>query len=150
MRERLGHAAIRPAQFAFSMADCDAAVAGMVVITGIVGEVTAGPGVQPPLCLPGLPVNLELRHEFAAPLPQTIEPGYWLFATHPVEDIIGENFRSHVLGTIGENSNADATIGQHLHQRAPAAPSRLRAIQRARRDRSASESRGHNAYHRTR
>src|SRR5262249_43225634 len=102
--------------------DCDAAVAGMVVITGMVREVMAGPGVWPSRRFPGRSVNVELRHESAAPLTQTIEPGYRLFAARPVEDIIGENFRSHALRTISENSNTDATIGQHLHQRAPAAP----------------------------
>jgi len=43
MRERLGLTAIRPVQFAFGMGDCDPAVAGMVVITGIVREVMANP-----------------------------------------------------------------------------------------------------------
>src|SRR5262245_54962705 len=122
MRERLGHAAIRPVQCAFGMADCDAAVAGMVVITGIFRKVMARPGVCPPRRFPGRSVNVELRHEFAAPLTEAIEPGYWLFAARPVEDIVGENFRSHALTTISENRNTDATIGQHRHQRTPADP----------------------------
>src|SRR6516162_3829526 len=92
----------------------------MVVITGIVGKVMAGPGVWPPRHFPGLSVNFELRHEFAALLTTTIEPGYRLLAGHPVEDIIGENFRDRVWITIGEHSNTDATIGQHRHQRTPA------------------------------
>ena len=45
MRERRGHTAIRPVQFAVGMGDCDAAVPGMVVIAGIVREVMARPGV---------------------------------------------------------------------------------------------------------
>jgi hypothetical protein len=45
MRERLGHTAIRPVQSAFGMGDCDPAVTGMVVITGIVRKVMARPGV---------------------------------------------------------------------------------------------------------
>src|SRR5215467_8609222 len=53
MRERLGHTAIRPMQFAFGMGDGDPAVAGMVVITGIFREVMAGPGVQPLRRFPG-------------------------------------------------------------------------------------------------
>src|SRR5438093_4633829 len=122
MRERLGHAAIRPVQSAFGMGDRDPAVAGMLVITGIVRKVMAGPGVWPPRRFPGLSVDVELRHEFAAPLTITIEPGYWLFAAHPVEDMIGENFRNRALITISENSNTDATIGQHRHQRTPADP----------------------------
>src|SRR5262245_45092008 len=113
MRERLGHAAIRPVQCAFRMADCDAAVAGMVVVTGIVRKVMARPGVGPPRRFPGRSVDVELRHEFAAPLTKTIEPGYWLFAARPVEHIVGENFRSHALSTIGENTNTDAAIRQH-------------------------------------
>src|SRR5262245_3319923 len=104
------------------MRDCDPAVAGMVVVTGIVGEFMARPGVQAPCRFPGLSISVELRHEFAAPLTKTIKPGYWLFAAGPVEDIVGENLRSHALSTIGENSNTDAAIGQHLHQRTPAAP----------------------------
>src|SRR5207249_1499766 len=100
MRERLGHAAIRPAQLAFGMGDCDPAVAGMLVIAGIVRKVMAGPG-EPPRRFPGLSVNLDLCHEFAAPLTKTIEPGYWLFAARPVEHVIGDNFRSHALRTIG-------------------------------------------------
>src|SRR5262245_5032627 len=104
------------------MSDCDPAVAGMLVITGIVGELMARPGVQPPRCFPGFSINVELRHEFAAPLTKTIKPRYRLLAAGPVEDIIGEDFRSHALGTIGENSNTDAAIWQHLHQRTPAAP----------------------------
>jgi hypothetical protein len=63
-----------------------------------------------------------LRHEFAAPVTKTVEPKYWLFAARPVEDLIGENFRNHALIAISENSNTDDTIGQHLHQRTPAAP----------------------------
>src|SRR6266567_1444444 len=51
-----------------------------------------------------------------------IEPGYWLVTAYSVEDIIGENFRSHALTAISEDSNTDATIRQHLHQRTPAAP----------------------------
>jgi hypothetical protein len=109
-------------QFAFGMDDRHPAVAGMVVITGIVGEVMARPRVWPPRRFPRLSVNVELRHEFAAPLTKAIEPGYWLFAAHSVEDIIGENFRNHALTTISEHSNTDATIGQHLHQCTPAAP----------------------------
>src|SRR5438105_15825329 len=66
MCERLGHAVIRPVQSAFRMRDCDAAVAGMVVITGIVREVMARSGVQPPRCFAGLPVNVDLR--LASPL----------------------------------------------------------------------------------
>jgi hypothetical protein len=94
MRERLGHSAIRPVQFAFGMGDCDPAVAGMLVITSIVREVMARPRVRPPRRFPGLSVNVELRHEFAAPLTKAIEPGDGLFAAHPVEDISGENFRN--------------------------------------------------------
>ena len=92
----------------------------MVVITCIVREVMAGSGVQPSRRFPGLSVNVELRQRLAAPLPITIEPRYWLFAAHPVEDVIGENFRDRVWITIGEHSNTDATIGQHRHQRTPA------------------------------
>src|SRR6516165_11230897 len=94
----------------------------MVVITGIVGKVMAGPGVWPPRRFAGLSVNLELRHEFAALLTTTIEPGYWLFAAHSVEDVIGENFRDRVWITISEHGNTDATIGQHRHQCTPADP----------------------------
>ena len=104
------------------MGDCDPAVAGMVVITGIVREIMARPGVLPSRRFPGLSVNVELRHEFAAPLTKTIEPGYWLFAAHPVEDVIGENFRNRACITISEHSNTDATIGQHRHPRTPADP----------------------------
>src|SRR5262245_51672235 len=104
------------------MSDCDPAVAVMLVITGIVAVVMARPGVQPPRRFPGFSINVELRHEFAAPLTKAIKPRYRLFAAGPVEDISGENFRSHALDTIGENSNTDAAIGQHLHQRTPAAP----------------------------
>jgi hypothetical protein len=74
------------------MGDRDPAVAGMAVVTGIVREVMAGPCVWPPRRLSGLSVNVELRHEFAAPLTKTIEPGYWLLAANPVEDVVGENF----------------------------------------------------------
>src|SRR5712691_6826981 len=122
MRERLGHAAIRPDQISLGMRDGNPAVAGMLVVTSIVREIMARPGVWPPRRFPGLSVNVELRHELAAPLTKTIEPGYWLFAAHPVEDIIGENFRNHALITISEHGNTDATIGQHRHQRTPAAP----------------------------
>src|SRR5882757_9367910 len=122
MRERLRHTAVRPDQFAFGMGVRDPAVAGMVVITGIVRKVMARPGVRPPRRLPGLSVDVELRHELAAPLTKTIEPRYRILAARPVEDIIGENVRNRALSTIGENSNTDATIGQHRHQRAPAAP----------------------------
>src|SRR5216684_2180889 len=122
MRERLGHTAIRPVQFSFGMGDCDPAVAGMLVITGIVRKVMARPGVWLPRRFAGLSVNVELRHEFAAPLTKTIEPGYWLFAARPVEDIVCQNFRNRALTTIGEHCNTDATIGQHRHQRTPAAP----------------------------
>src|SRR4029077_12614382 len=96
MRERLGLTAIRPFQFAFGMGDCDPAVAGMVVITGIVREVMARPGLWPPRHFPGRSVDVELRQQFAAPPTKTIEPGYWLFAAHPVENIIGEHFRNPV------------------------------------------------------
>src|SRR5215471_9411507 len=122
MREGLGHTAIRPVQFAFGMGDCDPAVAGVVVITGIVREVMARPGICPPRRLPGLAVNVELRHEFAALLTTTIEPGYRLLAAHSVEDIIGENFRNRAWIAISEHSNTDATIGQHRHARTPADP----------------------------
>ena len=84
MRKRLGHTAIRPIQFAFGMGDCDPAVAGMVVITGIVREIMARPGVLPSRRFPGLSVNVELRHEFAAPLTKTIEPGSRRPAGSPV------------------------------------------------------------------
>src|SRR6516225_765768 len=94
----------------------------MVVITGIVGKVMAGPGVWPPRRFAGLSVNFELRHEFAALLTTTIEPRDWLFAAHPVEDVIGENFRNRASITIGEHAYTDATIGQHRHQRTPAEP----------------------------
>src|SRR5271167_1332345 len=120
MREWLGHTAIRPDQFAFGVGDCDPAVAGMLVITGVVREVMARPCVWPPRRFPGLSANVELRHEFATPLTKTIEPGYRLFAAHSVEDKVGENFRSHV--TISEHSNTDATIGRHRHQRSRAGP----------------------------
>src|SRR6516165_2359292 len=120
MCERLGNTAIRPVQLVFGMGDRDPAVARMVVITCIVREVMAGSGVQPSRRFPGLSVNVELRQRLAAPLPITIEPRYWLFAAHPVEDVIGENFRDRVWITIGEHSNTDATIGQHRHQRTPA------------------------------
>jgi hypothetical protein len=66
------------------MGDRDPPVAGMVVIASIVREVTARPGVQPTRRFPGLSVSFELRHEFTAPLPKTIESGYRLFAAHPV------------------------------------------------------------------
>src|SRR5690242_12408569 len=122
MRERLEHAAIRPVQFAFGMDDCDPAIPGMVVIAGIVREVMAGPRVQPPRLFPGLPVSVELRHEFAAPFTKTIEPGYWLFAARAVEDMVGEDFRNHALITIREHGDTDATIGQHRHQRTPPDP----------------------------
>ena len=45
MGERLGHTAIRPVQCTFGMGDRDPAVAGMLVITGIVREVMARSGV---------------------------------------------------------------------------------------------------------
>jgi hypothetical protein len=122
MRERLGHTAIRPVQFTFGGGDGDPAVAGMVVIAGIVREVMARACVWPPRGFPGLSVNLDLRQRLAAPLTKTIEPGYRLFAAHPVEDVIGENFRNRVWITIGEHSNTDTTIGQHRHQRTPADP----------------------------
>jgi hypothetical protein len=57
------------------MGDCDPAVAGMVAITGIVREVMARPGVWPPRRFPGLSVNVELRHSFAAPLTKTSSQG---------------------------------------------------------------------------
>ena len=65
----------------------------MVVVAGIVREVMAWPGVRPPQRFARLPVNVELRHDLAAPLTIAIEPGHRLFAAHPVEDKIGENFR---------------------------------------------------------
>jgi hypothetical protein len=101
MLERLGHTAMHPGQFTFGMGDCDPAIAGMLVITGIVREVMTRLGVWPLRRLPGLSVKVELRHEFAALLSKTVEPGYWLFVAHPVEDIIGENFRNRALITIG-------------------------------------------------
>src|SRR5215475_6949878 len=122
MRERLGHTAMGPVQLTFGMGDGDPAVAGMIVIAGIVRKVMAGPGVWPPRRFPGLPIDVELRNEFAPPLTKTIEPGYRLFAAHPVEDIIGENFRNHARITISEHSNTDPTVGQHRHQRTPADP----------------------------
>ena len=102
------------------MDDRDPAVAGMVVITGIIREVTARPGVWAARGFPRLPVDVELRQEFTAPLTKTGELGYRLFAAHPVEDMIGENFRNRVWITIGKHRNTDATIGQHRHQRTPA------------------------------
>src|SRR5436853_362613 len=102
MPERLGHAAIGPVQSAFGMRDGDPAVARMVVIARIVPKVMAGPGIWAPRRFPGLPVDVELRDEFAAPLTMTIEPRYRLFATHPVEDIVGENFRNRAWTAIGE------------------------------------------------
>src|SRR5262249_31721305 len=110
----------------------------------------ARPRVQPPRYFPRLSVNVDLRHEFAAPLTMTIEPGDWLFAAHPVEDIIGEHFRNRAWITISENADTDATIWQHRHQRAPADPSRRRGSRRARRDSCASRSQDHNANRRTR
>jgi hypothetical protein len=84
MQEQFIHfAALAEMEIAFGMADCDLAVARMLVITGIVREVMAGPGVQPPCRFPGLSVNLELRQGFAAPLTKTIEPGYRLLAGSP-------------------------------------------------------------------
>jgi hypothetical protein len=61
--------------------------------------------------LPGLPINVELRDEFAPPLTKTIEPAYQLFAAYPVEDIIGENFRNHAWIAISENSNTAPRSG---------------------------------------
>src|SRR5690242_6305513 len=119
MRERLRHTAIRPDQFAFGMGDRDPPIARMVVITGIVRKVMARPCVRPPRRAPGLPVNLDLRQGFAALFTIAIEPGHWLFATYPVEDIVGENIRNRALAAIGEYGNTDATIGQHRHQRTP-------------------------------
>jgi hypothetical protein len=50
MQEQFIHfAALAEMEIAFGMADCDLAVARMLVITGLVREVMAGPGVQP-LC----------------------------------------------------------------------------------------------------
>src|SRR5690349_15705273 len=103
MLEGLGHAAIRPVQFAFGMGDGDPAVAGMLVIAGIVHQVMAGPGVWLLRRLPGLPVGVELCDHFAAPLAIPIEPGYRLPAAHAVEDIVGENFRNRAWITIGEH-----------------------------------------------
>src|SRR5215211_255106 len=94
----------------------------MVVFTGMVGKVMVMRGVWPARPFPGLSVNVELRHEFAAPLAMTIEPGYWLLAARPVEDIIGKSFRNRAWITIREHSNTDATIRQHRHQRSPADP----------------------------
>lgn len=104
------------------MSDCDPAVAGIVVIAGIVRDVVARTGVWPPRRLPGLPVNLDLRQRFAAQFTIAIKRGYWLFAAHPVEDIIGEHFRNRVWIMISEHSNTEAMIGQHRHQRTPADP----------------------------
>jgi hypothetical protein len=61
MRERLGHTVVHPAQFALRMGDRDPAVTGMLVITGVVREVMAGPGVWPRRPLSGpLDLNLDL------------------------------------------------------------------------------------------
>src|SRR5262249_22035119 len=120
MHERRRHTAICPVQLAVGMGDCDPAVTGMAVIAGVVRKVMARSRVWPPRCLPGLAINVELRHEFAAALTIKIEPGYWLIATHSVEDIIGENFRNRAWITIGEHRNTDTTIGQHRHQRTTA------------------------------
>jgi hypothetical protein len=76
MRERLGHSAIFSVQFAFGMGDGDPAVAGMIVVTGMVREIIAGPGVWPPHRFPGLSVDLDLGQGFAAPFTKTTEPGY--------------------------------------------------------------------------
>src|SRR5580704_13116413 len=100
MRERLGHAAIRPVQCAIGMGDRDAAVAGMIVIAGKVGKLMARPGVWPPRRFAGLSVNVDLRHGFAAKHTITIEPGYRLLAAHSVEDVIGENLRNRAWITI--------------------------------------------------
>src|SRR5215831_6935088 len=122
MGERLRHTSIRPLQFVLGMGDCHSAVAGMLVIAGIVGEVVARPCVQSPRRFPGLTVNVELRHEFASPLTKTVKPGYRLFAAHPIKDIIGEHFRNRAWITISENADTDAAIGQYRHPRTPADP----------------------------
>jgi hypothetical protein len=122
MGERLRHAAIRPVQFASGMGDRDPAVAGMLIIAGIVGDVMAGPRVRPPRRLPRLPIDVELLEEFAATLAMTVEPGDRLPAARPVEDVMGENFRNGARVAICEHTDADAAIGQHRHQRIPAEP----------------------------
>src|SRR6266480_5740406 len=85
MCQRSRHAAIRPPQFVAGLRDAHPAIAGMIVVANIVGQIVAWARVRPPEYLVRLPVHVALYHGLAAPLAIALEPLHWLLAAGPVE-----------------------------------------------------------------
>src|SRR6516162_2927752 len=104
MHEPLGRTTIRPVQFAVGMGDCDPAVAGMLVITGIVREAWLGRVFSRRVALRACrstgscTTNFRLRPALTAPFRRPYIPSHWMVSGWVL--ICQLTFRSFAIGLL--------------------------------------------------
>src|SRR5207247_1544587 len=98
---------VRPVQAVAVPGDGDASVSGMLVSSGIVGEVVARRRIASRGGLSRLFVDLLLRQGLATEVAKAVKPGHGLLAADAVQDVVDQDARDRSAPAIAEHRYAE-------------------------------------------